>query len=125
MDLDKQIRLTILELTSESEYGSWELWGASNQDTADMHPDKKVLHDKFINTIEVLIKENKLVALSYKQKDHSYTPVVLERARLEFEMDHADKPVHETFYWFESTEMGKEEDQILRRERFNQQNSNN
>ena len=113
MELDKQIKLKILELASEDSYGSWELWGAVNQHTSGMNVEDEVLREQFLSIVETLVREKKLVAELHKFKE-SYDPAEFNRSRLEFEMDNAGKPEPDSFYWFYATEEGKKEDVTLR-----------
>ncbi|MBX4197793.1 hypothetical protein KW782_00460 [Candidatus Parcubacteria bacterium] len=112
-ELEKKIKSIILELASEDYYGSWELWGAVNQDTVSMQPTRDDLKETFLSLIETLIQTKKLLVVSHKFKG-PYNPVEYDRQRMEYEIDHAGKPDSDTFYWFWTTDEGKKEDIKLR-----------
>src|SRR5215216_4870990 len=109
MELEQQIKLSILGLASEDAYASWELWGTVNQDTANMQVGKEVLREKFLDIMENLAKEKKIIAFDHKESDNSYIPAVFNRERLEKEMKQANEPNPDTFYWFEATDEGNKE----------------
>jgi hypothetical protein len=114
-ELEKKIRFSILDLAEEDAYGSWELFGGVKQDIADIF-DENTLRTEFLNIIETLIKEKKLIALSYKDVNKKYTEVVFDRSRLEFEIKNTDKIDGDTYYWFEATEDGVKEYNVLYKE---------
>jgi len=111
MDI-KKIKSEILELCSEDAYGSWELWwngsfGIPSSKIDDFRKD-------FIDIVESLVKEEKLIPFHHKDIGGSYIKVPFERLRLEFETEHSSPPDPDTYYWFEATEDGKKEDMALR-----------
>lgn len=109
----KKLTSTILELTSEDAYGSWELWWNIS---AHVSKDEfSTLRDEFISVVSLLVQEGKIRTLNLKHGGkESYSPVVLVKERLKFELDHVDDPNPSEFYWFEATEEGEKEDIRLR-----------
>lgn len=106
-----KIRANILELCSESEYGSWEFWSPiSNKTESEARLIVKVLAD--------LVKEKKIYPTEHKNiADQTYGPVQLNKARLANEIRQSMKPGNidpHRFYWFLATEKGKKEDLLLR-----------
>jgi hypothetical protein len=108
MQLDDKIKRTILELASEDSYGSWELWGAVRQETA--AADEVTLRNKFAEILNELIAASKLKALKYNSADGTYRECALDGTRLRYEIEHADNPDRDEFYWFGTTEKGEKED---------------
>jgi hypothetical protein len=105
------LRIRILELCSESECGSWELWSTKDNKT----------EEECKNIVEALIelvKGKKIIVTDGKYvDDHSYREVPLDVVRLESEVRQSIKPYNvdpHTFYWFYATEEGKKEDQANR-----------
>lgn len=109
-----QIRMVILELVSEDAHGSWELWGAVKQDVLRDPEDSVTLMDSFVREIELLFNEGKIISLHHRASDNSYEQVPLDISQLKFEVDHADQPSPDLYYWFEVSEEGKIEDRKLR-----------
>lgn len=92
-----EIEKEILELTGEDDWGSWELWWKVAPD-----PRQKAdsnLREAFVDTLARLVAEKKLIA---KTTDASrrHQPTEFHRSRLESEIEQADSPDPETFYWF-------------------------
>lgn len=110
MQLKDEVRQRILELSSESEYGSWEFWSASTGKTEE---EASII----IQSIIDLVQEKKIIPVEYRSvKDQTYEEVPLDIARLEREVhDSMDNQVdRESFYWFLATDTGKKEDLVLR-----------
>src|SRR5262245_27692392 len=111
MKTDK-IRANILELCSESEYGSWEFW---LKDVKDRTVDDA---ENIIKVILDLLKERKIYAMEYKSvKDHSYKETNIDVNRLRSQIIDSMKPDSvdlDTSYWFLTTEEGKKEDHEIR-----------
>lgn len=107
-----QIRANILELCSESEYGSWEFWLKKPKD--------RTIDDaeNIFQVILDLIREKKIYAMEYQSvQDRSYKEVILDVKRLRDQIVSSMKPDsidRNTSYWFLTTENGKKEDLILR-----------
>ena len=105
MNINK-IKTNILELCSESEYGSWEFWSARAEKT-------DVEGNLILQAIIELVKEKMIVPTEYKFViDKSYKEVVLDEDRLKNEIEHSQQSTvnSETFYWFYATKMGKSAD---------------
>ena len=114
MNLAHQVRKTILELASEDAHGSWELWGAVQQDALQGTESLDTLKKVFLEEIEVLIKEKKMVSFHHEESTNLYKEVPLDISRLWFELEHAKNPQTDAYYWFGASETGKEEDRRLR-----------
>ncbi len=103
----EKIRFGILEVCSESEYGSWEFWLIPVQD--------RTIEDAelIIESIKELVDEKKIYPVEYSSvKDQSYTPVNLDLDRLRKEIIRSMKPENinsENSYWFLATEAGEKE----------------
>ena len=96
METDK-IRSTILELLSEDDYGSWELWWKIRSETPEFEED--VRRRRFVDVMENLINAGKLKAKSKKGASR-FEIAKFTRLRLEREVDQADQPDPDRFYWF-------------------------
>jgi len=106
-----KVRSKILELCSESEYGSWEFWSTKKNKT-------KAEGRLIIRVISELVKEKKIYPIEYESvADQTYKPVRLDMLRLKNEIKRSMKPYNVDplkFYWFLATEEGKKEDFWLR-----------
>lgn len=103
-------KLNILELCSESEYGSWEFWSDKNQKTEEECQNIR-------EAIEELVKEKKIIPLEYASiKDQTYKEVPLDNMRLGLELRKSMESDidSEHFYWFMATDEGEQADLILR-----------
>lgn len=108
MSIDQEkIKSNILELCSESEYGSWEFWTneqVRSEDQADL----------IAETIIELVKEKSIFPTEHKfVKDQSYQEVPLDEDRLRKEARasiNTENIDSDTFYWFLATEKGQKED---------------
>ncbi len=107
--IEKKIRFSILDLAEEDAYGSWELWGGVRQDLAKDSLNEEILATQFLNIMESLIKEKKIITLLYKNINHQYTEISFNKERLKFEVENMDKIDGDTYYWFEATESGIKE----------------
>jgi hypothetical protein len=99
----EQIKSKILELCSESEYGSWEFWanGENKTETECM---------QIVQAIIDLVKEKKIYPVEYQTvADQTYQEVPLDVFRLENEVRRSMQPDNldpHNFYWFLATEAG-------------------
>ena len=92
------IKAKILELCSDDDYGSWELWwNASAEVPAQQIPELK---DRFLNVVCELVSAGKLKAKS-ESKDGSITPTQFDREKLAREIDSAEDS-DDSFFWFGS-----------------------
>lgn len=89
----------ILELCSEDDYGSWELWWAITSDHKNV-ADQDLQLD-FINVIENLVRDRKIVA-KIRTVGPRFLIVPFSRERLNEEIKSAIRPDPNTFYWFGS-----------------------
>jgi hypothetical protein len=112
MKTSTQIKSKILELCSESEYGSWEFWSDRDNKTADEC-------EQIFQALVSLVEEKMIVPTEHKYvKDQSYDEVSLDFARLADELTRSMTPYNvdpESFYWFYATDQGKEKDLSDRR----------
>jgi len=105
-------RANILELCSESEYGSWEFWLSDPEDRSSAEA------GWIVEALVELIKEKYISATEYIYvEDGSMKEVQIDRGRLANEVlasMHA-KDIVDTrhAYWFFATERGKNEDRLL------------
>lgn len=102
----KEIRFNILELCSESEYGSWEFWPNEQERTENEA-------NCIFEVILELVKEKKIIPTEYKFViDQTYQEVQLDENRLRREMIQSIKienvDTHAS-YWFLATEKGEKE----------------
>ncbi len=109
-----KIRSNILELCSEDAYGSWEFWSSSEGKTEEQAIE-------IVDTLAELVNAGELNCLKYNSTDNTYTPTVLNKGKLRKEllasMQQVENPGvinSDEFYWFESTDKGKEEDRLAR-----------
>ena len=113
MQTKNQARLNILELCSESEYGSWEFW--STKDNKTNEECKNI-----IEAISELVSEKKIFAMEGSSvDDHSYKETIFNTDRLSEEVEQSMQPYNvdpHTFYWFAATEEGRKEDLLSRKE---------
>lgn len=104
------IKSTILEISSEDAYGSWELWWAVSSESKDSHD---LLKKELITVIENLLKEKKLEVFRHAVGGE-FKAVQFDPTRLRYELDNASTPDPDHFYWFATTELGEKEDMDLR-----------
>lgn len=95
--MDSADTAKILELSAEDDYGSWELWWSvrSRSPGAPRHGPKQ----NFVSLIENLIKDGKLVAKT-RGDDGKLQVAEFDSLRLLNELERADQPDPDTFYWF-------------------------
>lgn len=94
MDTRENIRQKILELCSEDDYGSWELfWAASNLGLG---------NDQFLlaDTILDLLSEGKIKAKRKNPDSGELSASGVDRGTLLKELSMSNTPNPETFYWF-------------------------
>src|SRR5262249_533669 len=103
--IEDQTRTNILELCSESEYGSWEFW--LNTDKTDQEC------EHIVKTLSDLVNEKKIIPVEHKTLvDQTYQEVPLDIARLKNEVKRSMTPYNvdpDNFYWFLATESGRDE----------------
>src|SRR3989344_903149 len=98
-----EIRANILELCSESEYGSWEFWLTDPKD--------RTLKDaeQITQTIIELVEEKKIYPMEYASvEDHSYKEANFDPNRLREEIILSMNPENmkhsNRSYWFLATD---------------------
>jgi hypothetical protein len=98
MENKDQIKSKILELTTESEHGSWEFWSDA---------ESKIQEEAALITqsIQELVGEGKIHAVEYESvADRTYRQADFDIERLEREVEqsmHSEVNPH-AFYWFVS-----------------------
>ena len=102
----KEIRFNILDVCTESEYGSWEFWANEQERTeAEASRIAEVIFD--------LVKEKKIFPTEYTfVSDQSYQEVQLDENRLRKEIIESLKTENidsHASYWFLATEEGEKE----------------
>ena len=107
MQTSDEVRSRILELSSESEHGSWEFWSNKEEKTVTQR-------DQIVEALTRLVDEKKIVPVEYASVvDQSYKEVPLDVVRLKDEISRSMKPDNvdsNSFYWFLATDAGKNED---------------
>jgi hypothetical protein len=93
------IKGKILELCSEDDYGSWELWWAITSEYKNVAGQDLQLD--FIDAIENLIRDGKIVAKT-RTGGPKFLFATFSREQLNEEIKSAVRPDPETFYWFGS-----------------------
>lgn len=91
------IKTRILELCSEDDYGSWELWWAVMPEIGTVEEDE-LRHD-FVNTVGELINTH-AIAAKKKGSDSKLSAAVFSKRRLDSEIRNASKPDPSRYYWF-------------------------
>lgn len=85
----------ILELLSEDNFGSWELWWSIRSQATD--PNEDASRKEFVDSVATLVGEGKVFA-AIKDSASTFSRHRFDRARLEFEMEGSDHPDPATFY---------------------------
>jgi hypothetical protein len=107
MQTNDEVRSRILELSSESEHGSWEFWSNKDEKT-------EAQREQIAQALVNLVNEKKIFPVEHTSViDQSYREVPLDVARLKEELSRSMKSNNvdpDSFYWFLATEEGKKED---------------
>jgi hypothetical protein len=88
---------TILELVSEDDYGSWELWWRVVETHKNMEKDKLI--SSFTETLKAMVSEGTLKA-KRKNSAGQFDPVKFDITELQSELEQAQNPNPDKFYWF-------------------------
>ena len=87
----------VLELCSEDDYGSWELWWDASAKVPEDHvPDLK---RRFLDVVSELISAGKLIAKAHSA-DGNIAPTRFDREKLAREIDASGDPDPDSFFWF-------------------------
>lgn len=92
-----RIKQTILELCSEDDWGSWELWWnvvASN--ASDIKCDLKA---DFISVVQEMVRQGQLVPKRH-HSDGVCVPDKFDENRFANDLDNVDNVDIDNFYWF-------------------------
>ncbi len=87
----------ILELASEDDYGSWELWWSVRREPCGLKEEK--LRRRFVDVIDDLVQKGQLLTKA-KGTDGNFHIAKFDRLRLLNEIYRADQPDPDGFYWF-------------------------
>jgi hypothetical protein len=92
-----KIEASIVELCSEDDYGSWELWwNTSAEVPADQIAE---LRRQFLDVVNNLVSGGKLIAKAHRA-DGNIVPTQFDREKLAREVDSARDPDPDSFFWF-------------------------
>jgi hypothetical protein len=92
-----QIEANIVELCSEDDYGSWELWWNTSADVpTNRIPDVKM---QFLDVVSNLVSDGKLIAKRHGE-DGNIVPTQFDHGKLAREVDFAGDPDPGSFFWF-------------------------
>jgi hypothetical protein len=95
----EKINADVLELCSEDDYGSWELWWhISAKVPVEQIPALKYL---FCDVVSNLDSDGNLIAKVHST-DGNITATEFHREKLARELDSADDPEPDSFFWFGS-----------------------
>jgi hypothetical protein len=102
MQTKDQARVRILELCSESEYGSWTFWSEDNKTEDELM--------SILEAIRDLVIGHKIEVFEHKVNG-PYEKVSFDAERLRTELKRSMTPNVDpnTFYWFAATDAGKKE----------------
>ena len=93
----KEINADVLELCSEDDYGSWELWWhISAEVPAQQIP---ALQHRFLDVVSDLVSSGNLIAKVHST-DGNITGTEFDREKLAREVDSASKPNPDFYFWF-------------------------
>ena len=91
------IKASIIELCSEDDYGSWELWWNISSDVS---PDQTgALRRSFLDAVSELISSGRLIAKRQRMKSQIIA-TEYDREKLAREIDSASNPDPESYFWF-------------------------
>jgi hypothetical protein len=93
----ENIEATIIELCSEDDYGSWELWWSISSDAPDGQA--RALKESFVDVVSELVSSGRLVAKRQHMKGQ-ITGTEYDREELVREIDSADNPDPRSYFWF-------------------------
>jgi hypothetical protein len=93
----EQINADVLELCSEDDYGSWELWWhISAEVPAEQIP---ALQHRFLDVVSDLVSSGNLIAKVHST-DGNITATEFDREKLAREVDSASNPDPDSYFWF-------------------------
>jgi hypothetical protein len=93
----KEVEALVIELCDEDDWGSWELWWNTS---ARAQPKQMVaLKEIFMDVISELVSAGKLI-VKHKQTDGNITATDYDREKLAREIDSADNPDPDSYFWF-------------------------
>lgn len=93
----EHIKANVIELCSEDDYGSWELWWNIS---AEAPPDQTpALKRNFLDVVSELVSAGKLIA-KRQGMNGRITEVEYNREKLAHEIDSAGGPDPDSFFWF-------------------------
>jgi hypothetical protein len=93
----EHIKTNVIELCSEDDYGSWELWwNISAEASPDQMP---ALKRNFLDVVSELVSTGKLIA-KRQRMDGQIMKAEYNREQLAHEIDSAGTPDGDSFFWF-------------------------
>jgi hypothetical protein len=93
----EQIEAGIIELCSEDDYGSWELWWNVSAEVPD--DEMPALKSRFQKVVTDLVTEGKLIA-KRRDADGGIMPTQYDQEKLAREIASAHEPDPDSYFWF-------------------------
>jgi hypothetical protein len=93
----EEIKAGIIELCSEDDYGSWELWWKVSAQVAPAQT--TALKRSFLDVVSELISAGKLIP-KHRRPIGQITATGYDREKLAREVDSASKPDPDSYFWF-------------------------
>src|SRR3712207_3500543 len=88
----------ILDLCSEDDYGSWELWWRVS---ADEPPAARgAAAERFVATVEELVGRGRIRTMRRLGRSGTLRPVPFDATELRAQLESASSPDPDAFYWF-------------------------
>ena len=93
----EEINTDVLELCSEDDYGSWELWWhiSAKVPTEQIH----ALKHRFLDVVSDLVSSGNLIAKVHST-DGNITATEFDREKMAREVDSASNPDPDSYFWF-------------------------
>ena len=93
----ERIEADIIELCSEDDYGSWELWWNVSADVP--VAEISALKSRFLNVVSDLVTAGKLIPKRCAT-EAGCTAIQYDRKKLSHEIDSTDDPDSDSYFWF-------------------------
>lgn len=91
------IKAVVLELCTEDDYGSWELWGDISAGVAADQEDE--LQKRFLDVVSELVSGGQLIAKTHSSEGN-IAPTGFDRVKLAREINSASDPDPDSSFWF-------------------------
>jgi hypothetical protein len=93
----EEVEAHIIELCDEDDYGSWELWWSTS---AKAQPEQtSELKNIFLDVVSELVSVGKLIP-KRQRTDGRIKVTEYDREKLSREIDSADNPDPDSYFWF-------------------------